>query len=696
MSKKKTVFVLCEKPDAAMRIAKALDYENDGNGISKKTLRGVPYYEVNRGKEKLLIVSALGHLYTVAPSVADRQVFPIFDFKWVPKYLAERGAKRTKAWINAISKLSKDAEEFILATDYDIEGATLGYTILKYACNGKEKEAKRMKFSTLTTEELRRAYENALPHIEFSTVEAGLCRHFIDALYGINLSRALTLSAKNWSGMYSTLSIGRVQGPTLKFLVNREKKINSFIPVPYWSVKAKVEIKSSVYEAKYAQDTIKTRSEADSIVSSCRGKIGEISDVEVRKIVQNPPTPFNLGALQREAYALFKYTPKRTLDIAQRLYLDALISYPRTSGQKLPPSINYKSILKSLTRSPKYRSLAKILLSKDNITPREGTKEDPAHPAIYPTGNLPERELSRQERNIFDLIVRRFMAVFGDPALKESMKVSISVNGHIFHLRGRRILDEGWIVFYRPYVKVEEIILPELAVGDEVKFLEVLREDKFTKPPPRLNPSSLLKMMETEGIGTKSTRANIIETLYERGYISGERMSVSQLGFDVIDILGRYCPEVTSVDLTRNLEESMDRIQSGDEKMEVVITKAIERLKPIFDDLKRYEKSIGRELSESIKKARLQKRILGSCPVCGTGKLIIIYSKRSGKRFVGCTNFFNGLCKASFPLPQRGVIKPLGRSCSKCGWPIIQVKLKGKRPWILCVNSNCPSKRGKS
>jgi len=690
LSDKKTVFILCEKPDAAMRIAKALE---NGNSFLRKTLYGVPYYEVDRGNEKLLIVSALGHLYTMSPNIANRDIFPVFDFSWAPRYLVERGAKKTKTWINVISKLSKKAQEFILATDYDIEGATLGYTILKYACGGKEKEAKRMKFSTLTTNDLRKAYESLLPHIEFPVVEAGLCRHFLDALYGINLSRAMTVSAKNWSGKYSTLSIGRVQGPTLKFLVDREKEINSFIPTPYWSIKAKIKVKGSIYEAEYEKEVIRTKSEADLIVDSCKNKIGKISRIEVKKILQKPPIPFDLGALQTEAYALFKYTPKRTLEIAERLYLSALISYPRTSSQKLPPSINYVSILESLKNHPEYRDLAGTLLTKDDLTPREGKKDDPAHPAIYPTGNLPERDLSPQEKRIWDLIVRRFMAVFGSPALKQSVKVSISIGEHTFYLRGRRILDEGWIKFYRPYVRVDEVILPELKVGDQIEFLEVLREDKFTRPPPRHNPSSLLKKMEAEGIGTKSTRADIIETLYERGYISGERITVSELGFDVIDLLDRYCPEVISVSLTKDLEESMDRIQSGNEKMENVIVKAVERLKPIFEEIKRYEKDIGRELSESIKKARLQERILGQCLTCGTGKLIILHSRRSGKRFVGCTNFFNGLCKTSFPLPQKGSIKPLHRSCSKCGWPLVQVKIKGKRPWILCINPECPSKK---
>ncbi|MEM3041838.1 MAG: toprim domain-containing protein [Nitrososphaerota archaeon] len=217
-----TVLILCEKPDAAMRVAKALD-ENEKP--QKKFLNKVPYYEATEKGRRLVIVPALGHLYTVAPKTKNRDLFPVFDFEWFPRYKVERQVKETRTWIEAISQLSQEALRFILATDYDIEGETIGYTILKYACGGKDGEAQRMKFSTLTSEELRKSYLELSPHIEFPMVEAGLCRHYLDAMYGINLSRALTTSAKSYSGKYATLSIGRVQGPTLKFLVEREKEI---------------------------------------------------------------------------------------------------------------------------------------------------------------------------------------------------------------------------------------------------------------------------------------------------------------------------------------------------------------------------------------------------------------------------------------------------------------------------------------
>jgi DNA topoisomerase-1 len=680
--------IITEKPDAAQRIASALDTNGKA---AKMEDNGVPYYVAKRDRE-IIVVPALGHLYTVADERRGRNYYPVFSFKWMPKYLAEKSAKQTRKWLETISKLSDDAKMFIDACDYDIEGSIIGYCILKYACNNKESISKRMKYSTLTKEELEKSYAKMLPHLDFALIEAGRTRHEVDWLYGINLSRALTIAAKGWSGKYTTLSTGRVQGPTLRFLVAREKAIRCFVPTPYWSIKAEVEIAGSIFEAQYEKRIIKTKMEGNAIVDACKGKNGETEKIDVKRFQQMPPTPFDLGALQSEVYSLFGYAPMRTSNIAQHLYLDALISYPRTSSQKLPPAINYEAILRNLGKVPEYKKLTAELLAKTELKPNEGKKEDPAHPAIYPTGNLPERVLDTSERNIWDLVVRRFMAVFGEPAVRQSVKVYISINGHRFYLRGRQTLKEGWLRFYEPYVRSEELLLPPIEEGQIINIKKVIFEDKFTKPPTRYNPSSLLKKMEEAEIGTKATRAAIIQTLYDRKYVRDERTIVTDLGFEVLEVLKEYCPAVVSMKLTKELEEKMDKIQTDSEKRENVLAEAVEILKPVAEKLKENERIIGEQLSSAIKRAKLEERIIGVCPTCNTGNLMMLYSRRTGKRFVGCTNYFKGLCKASFPLPQKGSVRPLGKNCRRCGWPTVQVRITGRRPWTLCFNPKCPLK----
>ncbi len=684
----KYTLIITEKPDAASRIASALDYAGKAE---KRVDSGVPYYVAKRS-EDIVVVPALGHLYTVASKKRGERGYPVFDFHWVPRYLAERRAARIRSWLKVISKLAENAEKFIDACDYDVEGSIIGYSILKYACGGKENTAQRMKYSTLTKEELEKSYTEPLSSLDFALIEAGLTRHEVDWLYGINMSRALTTAAKNYSGKYATLSTGRVQGPTLKFLETRERSIKCFVPTPYWSIKAKVKIGGAVFEAEYEKNAIEAKAKAEAVIASCKGRDGETEKVEVKEFQQAPPLPFDLGSLQSEAYRLFRYTPMRTSSIAQRLYLDALISYPRTSSQKLPAAIGYDSILKKLSRAPEYRKEASELFAKPELEPTEGKKQDPAHPAIYPTGNLPERALYSTERNIWDLVVRRFMAVFGEPAIRQSVTVAISINGNLFQLNGRQTLEEGWLRFYKPYVQSEDTHLPPMKKGQKVSVERVTLEDKFTKPPSRYNPSSLLRRMEKEEIGTKATRAGIIQTLHTRKYIREERIVVTDLGFEVVDVLKKYCPAVTSIQLTRKLEERMNDIQQGKETRGNVLKDTVELLKPVTEQLKENEQIIGARLSQALMKERLEERIIGTCPICKNGKLVILRSRKTSKRFVGCSNYFNGTCKTAFPLPQRGFVKPSGRACKGCGWLTVHVWLRGRRRWNLCVNPECPSK----
>jgi DNA topoisomerase-1 len=685
----KYTLIITEKPDAAYRIASALDERERPRRLSDN---GVPYYVAKRDAE-IVVVPALGHLYTIAGELKGRNHYPVFSFRWVPRYVAERRAARTRKWLQTITMLAKNAEVFVDACDFDVEGCVIGYCILKHACGGKEQVSKRMKFSTLTKQELEKAYAQLLPHLDFGLIEAGLTRHEVDWLYGINLSRALTIATRKWSGKYATLTTGRVQGPTLKFLVAREEAIRSFVPRPYFKIRAQVEIDGRIFEARYVEERIENRNEAETIANSCKDKKGKVEEIEIKEFRQPPPFPFNLGALQDDAYSLFRYAPRRTLNIAEQLYLDALISYPRTDSQRLPPTEDCRTILKNLMKVEEYSQLVSELLAKKALKPNEGKKDDPAHPAIYPTGNLPRRALETSERKVWDLVVRRFMTAFSEPAVKQNIKVHVKINGHHFHLSGKRIVVHGWTHYYQPYIKFDEIQLPPIKRGQIINVKKINLEEMFTEPPSRYNPSSLLKDMEETRIGTKATRADIMQTLFDRKYVEGERMTVTSLGFEVFDVLKKHCPSVVSTTLTRKLEEKMDRIRENMETRENVLADVIGMLDPLLAAFKEHEKVVGKQLDNALERSKLEERIIGACPVCKTGKLITNYSRKTGKRFIGCTNYFRGLCETSFPLPQRGTVRSNGKTCPACGWPTVEVRTT-KRPRILCFNLECPSKTG--
>lgn len=674
--------IICEKPDAARRLAEALADESP----SPHKRHGLTYFEVIRRDGTIVVCPALGHLYTVdARGSSSRRNYPVWEFVWKPKHQAERGYEHQEKWLRAIQELAKEADRFIDACDYDIEGSLIGYTILKYACGGAELKAGRMRFSTLTRSDLREAYLNTLPQLDHNLVQAGMCRHEIDWLYGVNLSRALTESARNYSKRYATISTGRVQGPTLRFVVEREVEVSTHVPIPYWTIEAKVDIRGTVIEAEYSKKRLDRRAEAEDIAANVKDKIGRIESIEERRVRIKPPFPFDLTEVQSEAYRHFHTSPSQTLGILERLYLQALISYPRTASQKLPSSIGYKKILEGLQGDPSYREPSAELLSQPTLRPVEGSKTDPAHPAIYPTGQLPRRELQSRESRIFDLVVRRFMATFAPDAERTGQRATVRVSGeYVFYLQGSRITHRGWIRYYQPYVRIAEMSLPQLQEGQEVLFKRVSAVQHFTSPPPRYNSSSLLRMMEKNGIGTKATRAAIVDILYKRGYVLNEAMEPTPLAMKVIEVIKKYCPKIIDVSFTRDLEVKMNCIELGEAEHNSVVREAVEQLRPIMEGIKADEERMGRDLSDALKEMALQKiTIKMPCPSCGL-PLRVVRSAKTKKRFIGCSGASTGRCKFALPLPQLGKLELLDKFCQKCGFQLFMTRSPGRRSLVSC------------
>lgn len=714
-----TTLIIAEKPNVARKIAYALAERKP----IRKTIGKVPYYEFTRDGKKVIVAPAVGHLFSLAPK-EKTYGYPVFDIDWVPVYVAEKGKSYTKDYIKALKELAKQADEFVVACDYDTEGEVIGYTALKYACGVDPSKAKRMKFSALTKKDLLKAWYNLEPTINFGMADAGIARHVLDWYWGVNLSRALSSAIRKASGKWIVLSTGRVQGPTLKFLVEREREIANFVPTPYWVIKMILEKNGQQYTAVYEKDRIFNEEEAKKIVEEAKKGPAFVEKIEVKQQQRNPPHPFDLGTLQREAYSAFGYSPKKTLEIAQSLYEKSFISYPRTSSQKLPENLNYQYIIQNLAKIPDYKPHAHELLGKGVLKPVEGKKDDPAHPAIYPTGELPKPgDLSKDEQNLYDLIVRRFLAAFADPAVRESMKVIINSNNHRFILSGSRTIKEGWLKIYGKYVKFDEVLLPKFEEGERVKVIQIKREKKKTKPPARYSPASVIKKMEDLGIGTKATRAQILETLYSRGYIEGKKqIKVTPLGMKVIEALENNVPDIISVELTKEFEEKMEQIMQKKVSKEKVIEESKETLVKILKEFKQKEKEIGKKLletfvesqknkenkkrastkeltaeeEESIKKSAEKREdiiIVGKCPKCG-GDLVVKYNRKTGKRFVGCSSWPN--CNVTYPLLQRGEIIPTGKTCPECGnAPIVKIKERN-REYEVCLDMNCYKNRRKN
>ena len=679
--------VVCEKPDAARRIAQAL-------GDAKESrLAGVPVFDVASSDNRhYKVCSALGHLYGLADVAGNRGVYPVLDLEWAP---VAKNARAARA-IRAISYLAKNADAFVHACDYDQEGEVIGHSILEYACSGKYQKSLRAKFSTLTDDEIKESFAS-LASPNDGLAEAGRSRHMLDFIYGVNLSRALARSFK-LSGRYRNLSIGRVQGPTLAFAVDRELEIRLYVPDPYWTIAAQFSSEEGEkFSAQYEKPRVEKLAEARAIVDACIGRDGTVRDIASKQVVLRPPTPFNIGDLQREAYRLFRISPGHTLAIAEKLYLQAFISYPRTSSQKLPLSIGYAKIISGLSKISSYGNLTSLLLSskRNKLAPNEGRMTDPAHPAIYPTGVEPRRMLGGLEFKVYDLIVKRFLATFGDPAISQCTEVTIDVNGYAFRAEGKVSVYEGWMAFYKPHIQLEQHKLPEMRAGDRLKNLWIEMEEKFTQPPHRYSQASLLAKMEQEQIGTKATRADIIATLFKRNYIAAGqgRIEVTDLGFAVTELMRAFVPAIVSTDLTRSIEEQLEKVEQRSADSVLVIENAVDRLVESLEAFMGKEPDIGRRISGAAIADDAKAAMIGACPVCKSGQLRMIRSRTTKKRFVGCSNYSAG-CKATAPLPQKGAIRTTGNACPECGWPVVGVVFaRQTKPWKICINMHCPLKK---
>jgi len=665
------ILVVTEKPQAAGKIAAAL-----AEGKDKKLGQKIPYYELTRNGKPIVVACAVGHLFTVSQTVKGTG-YPIFDIAWF-----QNGEVRkkdfTKQYYLQLKRLVKDASEIVIATDFDIEGEVIGYNVMRFIA--QQEDAKRMKFSSLTAGEIQKAYDNALPTIEWGQAIAGETRHFLDWLYGINLSRALMSSIKS-IGKFRVMSIGRVQGPTLKLIVDKEKIIRAFKPTPYWQVFLTVNDGKNKLEVKHNRDI--TKKEELEKFKELEGKRAKATTKKTKQVIR-PPAPFDLTTLQTEAYKFHGLTPARTLQIAQKLYLAGLISYPRTSSQKIPEETEPLKILKQL--SSHFTETKHATRKK----PIEGNKTDPAHPAITPTGVY--QALDGQDEKIYELIVKRFISCFCDDTHIENKRVEVIIDNLKFAEKGLEIKKPGWMNVYPTKTQEKEI----KDMDGEVTIEKVNIEEKETKPPKRFTPASIVTELEKRNLGTKATRANIIETLYDRNYVKDKSIKATELGMRLIDSLQKHSPIIINEQLTREIEKDMANIRNSkkdlEKKEKVIIQKAEKALTDISKDFHKKEKEIGKELVAATEAGWAQEKEANKllpCPLCKKGMLTIKYTPRFKSYFVACTEYPE--CKQTFSLPQ-GLIKKTEKICEECGYPMLLRIKQGKRPWQFCFNPKCPSR----
>ena len=594
-----------------------------------------------------IVTWAVGHLVQLADPDEYGERFKkwrMADLPIVPEAfkLVVRD-ERSKKQMNVVKrKLGRDDVDVVVnACDAGREGELIFAYLYEKA--GSKKPVKRLWLNSMTREATEQAFARLRDGDELATLEAAArSRSEADWIVGMNATRAATIRLR--SSFDGAVSLGRVQTPTLAILARREQEIRDFKPEPYWIVDALFDPLSGDrgrrYEGRYhagANPRVKSAEEARAIVDACQGQAGEITKLDKSERKERPPLLYDLTSLQRDANSRFGFSARRTLAAAQRLYEEhKALTYPRTSSRYLTGDMiaEIKPIARLVGGQREYAASSKYVLSLD-VLPLARVVNDSKvadHHAIIPTRaeRHPVDKMGDDDRRIYDLVVRRFLAIFHPDAVFENTRVETTVASKVFRSRGKLMLIPGWRGVYGEMADSErtdedegrEQQLPKLDSGERVAVKEIGADEKVTKPPRRYSEGALLGAMETagklvddeelreamkdSGIGTPATRAAIIERLIQVGYIErdGRALVVTEKGMNVIRLLGEHA--LTSPGLTGEWEHRLAKIETGQDSRE-----------SFMGDIVKFTENTVSELDTKLKDVRIPRANLGPCPVCG-------------------------------------------------------------------------------
>jgi len=669
--------IISEKANAAKKIAQILA---EGSVKSGKH-RSVPHHTFVWGGEECVSVGLKGHVLN--PEYPEeysnwQKVEPsdLIDAE-ILKSVSEKGVA------NAVKSLAKKADRVVIATDFDREGELIGVEALSLAFEANPKlmdHVERARFSALTTGEVTRAFENLL-EVSRELADAGEARQDIDLIWGATLTRWVSRATKRYGSAF--LSVGRVQSPTLVLIAERERERRAFVAEPYWELVATLRNGGGPFAVHHAHGRFKQEVEARKALDNLTDT-ATVTEVKQRSATRPPPTPFNTTGFLTEA-AKLGIRPSRAARIAEDLYTDGYISYPRTDNTVYPRSLDLREILGYLKRVEGVGTHAERLLGADKLSPTRGKRETTDHPPIYPTGYASKKALRDDQWKVYQLVVRRFLATLSGPARNLRTTLRFESGGEMLTTSGTVVTEEGWLGVY-PYGRRADEELPALNEGDEVEVIDAEVLSKETQPPGRYGQGRLIKLMEDLGLGTKATRPSIIQNLYDRGYVHDDPIVPTETGIAVADALKHFASEIATHEMTAELERSMDAISEGKVSKDSVVDESRDLLRRVYEHLENSEKKFADIVWEGIR----EDSVLGPCKKCGRN-LVIKKARKSGKRFAGCEGYPE--CDQTYSLPQRGEIIPLGTQCDTCGSPEIKVVGGRGRPWITCIDMDCPKQQ---
>ena len=695
--------IITEKNSSAKKIAAILS----AGSASEDATYKVPFYTWSDSDGDHRTVGLKGHVMGVAfpdeySNWQQTDLHDLIDAKLIPE-------PTDKNVVKAVRKLAKDADSVVIATDFDREGELIGHEALEQALDANpaivdgeiasRPKVKRARYSALTPDEIERAFSE-LDDLSYDLAYAGAARQDIDLIWGATLTRAVSLATRRFGSNF--LSVGRVQSPTLGIIVERELERRAHVPKPFWEVFAKFEHPDGSFEAHHTTDKFWEEAEAKAALEGTKSP-GVVKDVTARKVTRKPPTPLNTTAFTTDASSRLGITPASAMRIAEDLYMDGFISYPRTDNTVYPASLPVRELIGQMVRIPDFEAGASVL--EGDLTPTRGKKETTDHPPIHPTQALHPGALEGPKRRVYELVVRRFLATFGEPMVSESTRADIEAGSQTYFVRGSVVVDPGFARIYT-YARSADDEIPKLEQGQELALdgapWSVAKE---TQPPSRISQGKLIELMEERGLGTKATRADIIQKLYDRGYVYSNPPIPSETGIAMFKAFMQHVPRMATPEMTAELEADMDKIAAGEITKDDVLAESRDMLHGTTKEMQERKE----DLAKVIWAGMDEDKFLGPCEVCiekgrtvhedGSPNRLRVIDLKGGKRFWGCEGYNRDdpehpdSCTNSGPLPGRGYeLWRLEERCSVCEQrPRLTVKGFRGRPWKLCLNDDCPT-----
>ncbi len=563
------ILVLAEKPSVGRELAKVLNCTQGGNGY----LMGSKY----------IVTWALGHLVTLAdPEAYDEKYksWKIEDLPMLPKDLKLVVIKETSKQYGIVRELLKksDVDELVIATDSGREGELVARWIIQKA--GFRKPIKRLWISSQTEKAIKDGFANLKPGRDYENLFwAAQSRAQADWLIGLNVTRALTCKYN------AQLSAGRVQTPTLALIIERENEIKKFIPKDYWTVNGKANNFTVHWSSKNGDTRTFDKQKAETIAAKVNNQMGTVVQLNKASKRELPPLAYDLTELQRDANRKFGYSAKQTLNLMQKLYEShKLLSYPRTDSRYITTDIvaTLMDRLKSIAIGPYEKAARNIIKGRIHTTNRlvDNSKVTDHHAIIPTEQHVDLSSLNKEEKNIYDLVVKRFLEVLSPAFEYEQTTVVIDVKGESFSAKGKIVKSKGWKEISSSSENEEkDQSLPPINKGDAVKLTLVRSVNEKTKPPARFNEATLLTAMEhpgkniedeslrealdnTSGLGTPATRADVIEKLFNTFYMErkGKDIHPTSKG---IQLIGLVPQDLKSPELTAKWEKQLQLIGKG-------------------------------------------------------------------------------------------------------------------------------------